>query len=282
MINRLMELRDQQLGQWPLARENYEKLGLTERRQFRLGPLHGAFQCNPSRAISTGAKIDKASIAARPCFLCAANRPKEQLSEEILPGWEFLINPYPILPLHFTIASTDHRPQESIPLDMAGMAERLPGMTIFYNGAKAGASAPDHLHCQAVMTSELPLMNYLEDGGDPGLWPYSVEYAIITPDHEGMMNLKKMTELKGIDKTSGKPDADLVNAYFWIGKDGLLRIAVVLRCAHRPSCYPDLMVSPGAIDMAGIIVLPRKDDFDRISTQDIKQIFAETALSNKD
>lgn len=276
-----MEVRDQQLAQWPMARENYEKLGLTERRKFRVGPLNGAFQCNPARAVSTGAKIDKISIASRPCFLCRANRPHEQLSEEILPGWEFLINPFPILPLHFTIASVDHCPQQSIPLEMASMAEKLPGMTIFFNGAKAGASAPDHLHCQAVMTSELPLMNYLEDGGDPQLWPYELEYGVITPDSAGMMELKRLTGIKGIDRISGLNDADLVNAYFWIGKDGFLRIAVVKRSAHRPSCYPDLMVSPGAIDMAGIIVLPRKEDFDRITVEDLKQIFNETAICQK-
>ncbi len=280
MINMLMEVRDHQLSQWPMARENYEKLGLTERKDFSIGALHGAFQCNPARVVSTGAKIDKKSIAERPCFLCRTNRPNEQLSEEILPGWEFLINPFPILPLHFTIASVEHRPQESIPLEMASMAEKLPGMTVFFNGAKAGASAPDHLHCQAVMTSELPLMNYLEEGGDPKSWPYQVEYGVITPDDAGMMELKRMTEVKGINKISGKEDADLVNAYFWLGKDGLLRIAVVKRSAHRPSCYPDLMVSPGAIDMAGIVVLPRKEDYDRITVDDLKNIFAETAIPN--
>ncbi|MDE6235763.1 MAG: DUF4922 domain-containing protein [Muribaculaceae bacterium] len=278
MISILQEVRDQQLAVWPMARENYERLGLTDRCEFKLGSLNGAFQCNPARIVSTGAKIDKASISTRPCFLCAANRPKEQLSEEILPGWEFLINPFPIFPLHFTIAAIDHRPQDAIPLDMASMAEKLPGMTVFYNGARAGASAPDHLHCQAVMTSELPLMNYLENGGNPNDWPYKVEYSVITPDSEGLLNLKRMTEVKGLDRLSGKEDAALVNAYFWIGKDGLLRVAVVPRSAHRPSCYPELMVSPGAIDMAGLIVMPRKDDFERISTADLERIFSETAI----
>ncbi len=279
MIHILQEVRDQQLALWPMARENYERLGLTERRQFSLGALDGAFQFNPGRIVSTGAKIDKASIEKRPCFLCKKNRPEEQLYEEIIPGWEFLVNPFPIFPLHFTIASTEHRPQNAIPLEMAAMAEKMPGMTIFYNGAKAGASAPDHMHCQAVKTSELPLMIYLENGGDPSKWPYRVDYAVITPDNAGMMNLKRMTELKGLEKTTGEPDADLVNAYFWIGQDGLLHIAVIPRSAHRPDCYPDLMVSPGAIDMAGIVILPRKEDFEKITEDDIRQIYSQTAIS---
>lgn len=280
MIAILQEVRDHQLAQWPMARENYERLGLTERKAFSLGAMNGAFQFNPARMISTGAKIDKASIESRPCFLCRNNRPTEQLYEEIIPGWEFLVNPFPIFPLHFTIASTEHRPQEAIPLDMAIMAEKMPGMTIFYNGAKAGASAPDHLHCQAVKTSELPLMMYLEKGGDPNKWPFKVDNAVITPDAEGMLELKRMTAIKGINKTDGKPDADLVNAFFWLGSDGLLRIAVVPRSAHRPDCYPELMVSPGAIDMTGIVIMPRKEDFERITTTDIKDIYSQTALSS--
>lgn len=280
MIHILSEVRDRQLDCWPMAEENYRRLGFTERKPFTLGVLKGAFQYNPARAGSTGAKIDRKSIAERPCFLCEANRPKEQMSEEILPGWEFLINPFPIFPLHFTIASTDHTPQDAIPLDMAVMAEKMPGMTVFYNGAKAGASAPDHLHCQAVRTSELPLMMYLEKGGDPEKWPYKVDYCLVTPDFEGMMNLKRMTESAGKDRLTGNSDRDLVNAFFWIGDDKLLRIAVVPRSAHRPSCYPDIMVSPGAIDMAGIVILPRKEDFDLMDGATLTTILKETALPN--
>lgn len=282
MIPILQEVRDQQLAVWPLAHENYERLGLTQRREFSIGALHGAFQWNPGRIGSTGAKIDKTSISKRPCFLCQSNRPKEQLSEEIMSGWEFLINPFPIFPLHFTIVSTHHVAQSAIPLDMASIAEKMRGMTIFFNGARAGASAPDHLHCQAVKTSELPLMNYLEKGGDLKELPFLVEYAVITPDINGMFEMDRLSKIKGVDAKTGKEDSTLVNAYFWIGNDGLLRIAVVPRSAHRPSCYPDLMVSPGAIDIAGIVIMPIKEDFERITPDDIKRIFEETTLPNSD
>lgn len=287
MLSMLTEVRDHQLSLWPMARENYARLGLTERRPFMAGALKGASQCNPSRIVSTGASIDAASIAKRPCFLCASNRPEEQLSEEIIPGWEFLVNPFPILPLHFTIASATHRPQERIPLEMASMAERLPGMCVFYNGARAGASAPDHMHCQAVMASELPLLRYLEEGGDPSKLPFSVVYRVITPDGAGMAALREIEGVQGVDAATGLPDAGLVNAYFWLGDDALMRAAVVRRSAHRPSCYPSagrvpeekaLMVSPGAIDMAGIIVLPRKEDFDAITADDILKIYSEVAM----
>lgn len=287
MLSILQEIRDQQLTCWPLVAENYEKLGYTERKIFKIGALQGAFQHNPSRLVSTGAKIDKESIRKRPCFLCRENRPKEQLYEEIIPGWDFLINPYPIFPLHFTIASVKHVDQERIPLEMAELAEKLPGMCVFFNGARAGASAPDHLHCQAVKIAELPLMNYLEAGGDIDKLPFKVVYEVITPDIERMDKLRSILLVEGKDAITEESDYRLVNAYFWIGKDGILRSAVVPRSAHRPACYPKddsnseetLMVSPGAIDMAGIVILPKSEDYNKITDKDLERIYSETALS---
>lgn len=281
MIPQLAEVRDQQLALWPMARANYEALGLTERRPIKIGPLSGALQCNPSRIVSTGARTDTAAIKNRPCFLCASNRPAEQLSEEIINGWDFLINPYPIFPLHFTIASTTHTPQADIPLEMASMAERLPGMTVFFNGAKAGASAPDHMHCQAVLTSELPLMRYLESGADPEALPFKVDYSAIRPDVEGMIRLHMLTNSKG-----GGGDSGLQNAYMWLGEDGVLRVAIVPRRAHRPSCYtsgdaPGFMVSPGAIDMAGVMILPRRSDFESITQADVDEIYSGVAMPSR-
>lgn len=284
-LSLLAEARDHQIESWSLARENYAALGVTERRPFTVGALKGAIQFNPARRISTGAKIDSATISRRPCFLCQDNRPTEQLYEEILPGWEFLVNPYPIFPLHFTIAKKDHVAQDAIPLDMASMAEKLPGMTVFFNGARAGASAPDHLHCQAVATFELPLMGFLEKGGNPETLPFKVDYRVITPDAKGMIDLKDIIASKGIDSLTGNPDPGLVNAYMWIGQDGLLRACVVPRSAHRPSFYSveqneGYMVSPGAIDMAGIFVLPREQDFHRMDEEVIRQLYSEVALPN--
>ena len=280
----LAELRDCQLESWPMARANYELLGMTERRLFKIGALKGALQFNPARRVSTGAIIDADVISRRPCFLCGSNRPPEQTAEVIVSGWDFLVNPYPIFPLHFTIASDRHIPQMDIPIEMASMAERLPGMTVFFNGAHAGASAPDHLHCQAVMTSELPLMSYLEGGGEISRLPFKVHYDIITPDVSGMIRLHMLTHIGGKDGRTGNDDPLLVNAYMWLGADSRLRVAVVPRAAHRPSCYTAVdetsgfMVSPGAIDMAGVIILPRRNDFEAMTDTNIRDIYSEVAL----
>lgn len=288
-INSIIET---QLEVWPMARENFERLRDTRRKPLPLGDFPAAAQLNPARIKSTGAKIDKASIESRPCFLCSKNRPAEQISIPWMRGWELLVNPYPILPVHFTIASTEHRPQDRIPLEMAAMAEAAPDLVIFFNGARAGASAPDHLHLQGVLKTELPLIRIAEEnhreGMPPIVWsdsfgldlPYGFYSAVITPDERGAKTLLALTQIKGTDAETGLEDAGLVNAFFWTGSDGLLRAAVVPRRRHRPSCYAatgdeQITVSPGAIDIAGLLILPITKDFEKTDAKTAKKIYQE-------
>ena len=154
MISTLDTFYDEQLREWPLARNNHEALAQVWSRELTSDKLSTPLrvQCNPARIVSTGASIDRASIAARPCFLCAANRPKEQRALSLNEDFEWLVNPYPILPHHYTIAAKRHRPQRILDaydaLIQATLA--LPEeYVVFYNGPKCGASAPDHLHLQA-------------------------------------------------------------------------------------------------------------------------------------
>lgn len=291
---------EHQLDTWPMARENFFRLMESRRKPLRLGDLEAAAQLNPARIVSTGAKVDAATIKSRPCFLCSANRPAEQnvisWHTPVLSDWELLINPYPILPVHFTIAQKSHRPQGKIPIEMAAMAEEMPDLAIFYNGAHAGASAPDHQHAQAVLSSELPLLRLIESvhhQGDAGVLysdksklnlPFHFISLIITPDTAGMERLRKVSMAYGINASDGEPDMGLLNAFFWIGKNGMLRVAIVPRRRHRPSCYgdsdADIMVSPGAIDMAGLMITPRNTDFDRINEEIAKRIYGEVAFAD--
>lgn len=291
----MLDFIDSQLAAWQLARSNYQALGKTERRSFEIGGLTVGVQCNPARIVSTAAKIDAHSIAKRQCFLCKENRPSEQIPIDIIEGWELLLNPYPIFPTHFTIVSKKHCPQDGFPLEMVEMAEKLSGMTIFFNGSRAGASCPDHKHCQAVMTRELPLMvlverchqlNMSDNGGlkhiatsnELGIdVPFSFVSVIITPDVEGMEELAKIEEIIGKKYI----DEGLVNIFVWIDKVGVLRVVGVPRKAHRPSCYGcdagQLLISPGCIDMAGVIITPRIEDFNRLTAADIRRIYTEVA-----
>ncbi len=304
------EFVEWQLARWPEARQRYVDLGRTARRPMQLGGLRMALQHNPARIVSTGAKTDKASVSKRPCFLCAKNRPAEQEAVPIIEGWELLVNPFPIFPIHFTIASADHRPQSAVPAEIASLAEELPGLAVFYNGSRAGASAPDHLHLQAVLKDELPLLNLVESlhpvtspgilssadlsadnngSADSRRLPFLFYSSVITPDAEGMKTLVKTLEITGTDPATGLKDSGLVNALFWIdGPSGLLRAVMIPRRAHRPSCYPadpsaprpgEFLISPGAIDMAGVMIVPRKEDFDNLTQADILRIYGDVAES---
>lgn len=287
MINEFIE---QQLAVWPEVRERYLNLGKTERRRFRIGDLEGAFQYNPARIVSTGAKTDAASVASRPCFLCASNRPKEQIVVPLNKNWDMAVNPYPIFPVHFTLISTVHQPQDTPPLEMAGIAEHFPELAIFFNGASGGASAPDHLHLQAVLKSELPLLRIAEENHPdslPGImrsdmWgldlPFVFLSALITDDEEGGHDYLKMLALTGAG-ADGMPDKGLRNVFCWKSASGLMRMIVVPRTGHRPSFYGtghgQLMVAPGAIDMAGVVILPRRQDFDSIDEETLRKVYQE-------
>ena len=287
---------ENQLLLWKEAADNYKNLGATLRRRFSLGDFECAVQFNPARIRSTGAVTSKQAIAQRPCFLCAKNRPEEQIAVPAADGWELLLNPFPIFPVHFTIAATSHTPQKKIPFEMASFAERWPELAIFFNGAKAGASAPDHAHCQAVLKSELPIITLAEKlhpfynqssiihtSSTSADLPFHFYSAIIYPDTTGADILRALPQIQGNDAASGRPDPDLVNAIFWMGSEGVLRAIVIPRSAHRPECFykegsERILVSPGTIDMAGILILPRKEDFDKITGQDIRNIYSQVAV----
>lgn len=202
----------------------------------------------PARMKSTGAATDAASIAARPCFLCEANRPAEQ--QKIRWGeYDVLVNPYPVFPGHLTIALRTHEPQSIAGriADMERLARGLPGYTVFFNGARCGASAPDHFHFQAVPSEHIPMWG--QRAGWPGL------SDAVRPDasDDGMANI-------------------LCRA---VGDD--VEWAVFRRSCHRPACYgPEgMMISPAAIDLAGAVVLPRREDFMALTAPKLQDIINE-------
>lgn len=286
---------ERQLAMWPMAKANYDRLSGCRRRSWTLGGLEGAVQYNPARIVSTGADTRPEKIKERVCFLCGSNRPAEQISHEICEGWEMLVNPFPIFPVHFTIASKEHIPQAQAPLDMVTVAEAVPSLCTFYNGAKAGASAPDHLHFQAVLKTELPLMRLVErlhPADQPGIkpscrlgveLPFRFYSGVITPGTKGMETLATIIKTCG-ENGAGLPDPELVNTYFWTDtQTGLMRGVAIPRRAHRPACYYSdgedrLTVSPGAVDMAGLIITPREEDFGKITPEDVAHIYREVAF----
>lgn len=259
----LKDFFNQQMAQWPLAEENYNNLGLIKKKQFQIGDLKGWVQFNPARAGSSLAKVDSAAIQKRACFLCLNNRPESQLTLNISDEFELLVNPFPILPLHFTIPSKKHIPQKLSIADGIELAKMLPDMIVFFNSEGAGASAPDHYHFQAVPKGSLPLISLLNNKRNG---THNLPFAIIQ-------------NVKDDENYKNKP----ANAFFWTSDSGKVETLIIPRTKHRPEEFyrePPYRraVSPGAIDMAGVIVTPFEEDFELLSKGDIQSIYQQVAL----
>ena len=302
-----------QLEIWELARKNHEALEHVQCRTFRIGENEITVQFNPARAVSTYAKLDKASLEARPCFLCPANKPKEQEEIRIELDEPFILrlNPYPILPDHLTISSEKHQWQtlagktgRQLPGKLTAWLETHfnPGYALFYNGAHCGASAPDHFHFQAAPQQNIPLIrqwNRLmekarktdQDTLSDGSCCTSYEIpGYVCPIQAFITDRGYETSTVLVERYLGSfsqhpgEDEPRYNLFAW--KDARLGFITVYipRNRHRPACYSatgdqQLLVSPGALDMAGLIVTPRKEDFEKITEKDICQIYQETGNS---
>ena len=287
MVEALDMFFKSQLDQWDTARKSHEALSKVWVRKLdspkQPAPLR--VQCNPARLVSTGANIDKASIAARPCFLCAVNRPEEQHGLALNEEFEWLVNPYPILQEHYTIAAKQHCPQRFLDAYEAMIqATKLLSEEhiVFYNGPKCGASAPDHLHLQAGRSNGVPLVEYARgitaESSIQAIAPFGYMVYLIH-DAEDANTLNKLYQSLPIPEGEYEPRMNVV-AY---RKDGKVCLLVIPRRAHRPRCYHDegeakFLISPGALDMCGLIITPRAEDYERLTAARAADILCEVGV----
>lgn len=305
---------ENQLAKWQTARTNHEALNQIETRRFELAGNTITVQFNPARAVSTCAKVDKSSIEARKCFLCPENKPNEQ--DEIIISldepFSLRINPYPILPGHLTISSVKHQDQvladktiRQLPGKLISWLEEYfaSGYVLFYNGAKCGASAPDHFHFQAVKQSDVPVIQQWErlmetavrekeiktENGNTyssfQITSYICPIQVFICNHSTDILPEMINQyLESLPLHEGESEPRY-NLFAWQDKQRGFTMAYFPREEHRPACYTatggeQLLVSPGALDMAGLLVTPRKEDFDKITESDITQIYKEVAYHN--
>lgn len=304
-----------QMQQWPLAKENHEALSMIDVKEFNLNGFNISVEHNPKRIISSGAKLDKDSISKRACFLCEKNQPEEQMHYYINGNrpYNICINPYPISQGHITIPAKSHSDQyiqENEYRDMLAMSEIIPQYVIFYNGPQCGASAPDHFHFQGAPLKDIDLCRNIRDYSQrDNLKRVKNIYrgeereefsslflceSYITPlflsvgNSIDLMASTFVTFQKVVNKNLGR---DMFNIFTWsstITKDNTKRYFSLLipRSKHRPNCYfasgeKNMLISPGALDMAGLIITPRKEDFDKIDSEEIKNIINEVGIDNK-
>lgn len=288
LLTDIEALHAEQTASVTLMAGNYAALRDVESREFVLGKMRVRAVFNPARAVSSGARVDKASIAARPCFLCPANRLDGQRSVVCLDGkYEVLVNPFPIFDRHFVIASRTHVAQAigDRVKDMWRLAKELEGYTVFYNGPRCGASAPDHMHFQAVRSAELPLWEALAPAREEGATkkadglPIDAIVADTTTAEEADRLIKGLFSSLPADSDDDEPRLNLLATATGRG----VRMAVIPRPRHRPSSYTGdpsdsngMMISPASVDVAGVIVTPRRIDFERLDEDIIREIYNET------
>ena len=286
-----------QLDTWDEIRQRYEALKHVGLKQ--LG--HRQLQYNPARMVSTGAQIDRQTIAQRACFLCEKNRPEEQLTIDLGDDFELMVNPFPVLPMHFTIVWKTHVPQTILEnyTEIHRLLELFPELFVFYNGPMSGASAPDHMHFQAGIGQELPLKTVLrklekelqvlikqENGSSLSMFNTVSfnAFVIKSKAQETEMALfKQLYDAMPVREGEKEPRMNIVA---W--RDGSEDVIVVLpRDNHRPACYFEeedrrMVISPGALDMAGLIITPREEDFNRMSEDKLISILKEVSIKEKD
>ncbi len=286
---------NRQLEMWEDARHRFRDLKHVEVRQLS---DQLKVQFNPARIVSTGAKIDKHTLGERPCFLCERNRPKEQMTKQIDDHFQLLVNPFPILPVHFTIPATKHQPQ-SIYRHYGEMHRLLSlhsELMVFYNGPKCGASAPDHLHFQAGTSGVLPLqtnwqrlsrnltdvISLTDEEKISVLRDFLVPAFVIISksedsDEELFHRLYRSMPMRGDESEP------MMNIIAWRKGDEFISV-VIPREKHRPDAYfaegeAQMMVSPGALDMAGLIITPREEDFSKINLDKATALLCECGIS---
>lgn len=294
LLYRLQAFIRQQRAAWPGLSAAHADLAGSLTRLVPLPDSEVVLQYNPGRTRSTTANVAADDVARRPCFLCAENLYPKQLGLPFADKWLILNNPFPIFTDHLVVSSTRHTAQllaPALPVMLKFVEELEGSFSAFYNGARCGASAPDHLHFQACPAGLLPLEQQLmplldEPLCDTGRWQF------FTRDNRGI-GLCRAVSASGLhehlnamyarlNRAAASGDEADINVIVF-GRPGNLAGACLPRRAHRPQCFfasghERCVISPGAVDVAGLVILPRREDFDRMTPETMLQIYGEVCM----
>lgn len=278
---------------WKLARENYASLANVQTRYFREDYRTTVLQFNPERIRSSAAKIDKASLQARPCFFC--HRPEGQKGVTYNDAFEILVNPYPIFEDHLTVPLRWHERQQIKPYygDLLDIVSDLSGYAFFYNGPKCGASAPDHMHFQAGRKEEFPVVrNWLNfrkrvvwERGRTSLYASSgllpVCFILVSGDrNEAAAVFGLLYDRMPMGPEDYEP---MMNVVAW-REDDVWITCIFPRRELRPSCYyaegdANILISPATVEMAGLFVVPLEKDFKKVTFADLEKVWEEVSIT---
>lgn len=287
-----------QQATWQPAARGYQGLDSVQARTLQLDGLTVRVQHNPARMKSSAARVNQRAATVRPCLLCASNLPKGQRALAYGEHYLILVNPFPIAPEHFTVPAAVHSPQRirGAVSDLLALARHLaPRYTVFYNGPECGASAPDHLHFQAVTAGFMPLDQDLAELQDrhgvslgerdgvriTGLGRLPCRCVVLeadTPEPLQVALCHLLRLLVDLVPGEAEPMVNLIVRY----QQGW-RVVVIPRARHRPSMYADdgkngILLSPASVDLGGVFITPRAEDYRKLQLEDLRLIFSEVCL----
>jgi hypothetical protein len=302
---RVSAMIEQQRMTWPLLREGYDGLAQIEMKRITVADSAVVVQHNSKRIRSTAAAVDKTSLEKRPCFLCSENLPVEE--KGIAYGSEMVIlcNPFPILDKHLSIVHRKHIEQKiegNIETLLKLAADLSPEYFLLYNGPRCGASAPDHLHFQACSRKLLPIEQELEASAP-------AEEAHCSVCEETQRDSFELFSLEGYGRSvivfRGSNSEEIVEWFYRVldelprdpeeiepminlictFESGTCTLYLFPRKRHRPASFfaegdERLLVSPGAIDMAGVVVVPEREHFAKLGGERMEAIYSEVSFDD--
>jgi len=295
------ELFKKQLHEWSFLKLNYNAIGQIRLKNLEYPDYYLRVQFNPARIVSSSAKIDKTTIENRSCFLCENNRPAEQRYIQFSDDFQILINPFPIFPNHLTITISKHEPQliKNHFNSLLLLAGALPDYTVFYNGPRCGASAPDHFHFQAGSKNYMPLDYQIDRikkifgmktrSGTIEIWKindllrkfFLLESALEKEIETVFYEIYDM--LSNLKPMEGEPDVNLHCSF----QQDKWRLLIFPRRVHRPWQYSaegedNILFSPASVDLGGLLVVPLEKDFERMDKVQAWSMLRQVCLSTED
>jgi len=297
---RLFEIQKEH---WPMLNAGFKSLDTVRSKSFQFDGYKIKAQFNSGRMTSTSAKVDPKSISERKCFLCVENLPAEQKGILYNDKYILLCNPFPIFPEHFTLTYKEHTPQRIIDTfsDMLDLSKDLSKhYSVIYNGPRCGASAPDHLHFQAGNKFYMPI--------DDEFHQIKNEYGKVIYENDDLSfyaiddGMRKFVSIESLDKElvvntfnkfyktyselMNEKQEPMINLVSFYEAEYGWRVIIFLRAKHRPAVFfaedeSKMLVSPAAIDLGGVCVFPREEDFNRITKEMIVDIFQEVFVDEK-
>ena len=297
MFSRELELRGR-------AFVNYGALKEVEVKDMSIDGFPAKLFFNPARVRSVMADVSPEALQKRACFLCPDGLEPLQLTTvwDSPTGQTYFIrvNPFPIFNHHFTISSSIHERQTFAPHmeSMLHLAQAMPEMSIFYNGPMCGASAPDHMHFQAVPRHSMPIEDHFDTN-------YANAVLVQEPDLQSHLTaLEKVLSMASIPENASQtgsltagashteewePRWNIISWYepasspnSLIASSPKFNTIVFFRRESRPQIFfaPEnerILFSPGTVEMGGIGIVANRESFDRITPEVLRSMIQEVA-----